>query len=153
MTRLFALLIAVALAGCISQPKVPPGSTEYRATPYISTVTVTGNDVPGPLRVREVDAWLAAGDQTISVAPNAPLAATFSAWINGHGQFVGHWELDGEVVDRVSVFITYGETLRITLSGAPGLPTRAEGPHRIRFVVTKPVTELQSPELVYEVVL
>jgi hypothetical protein len=151
MIRIAVVLLALSLTACASPPKELLGNSEYRATPYMSTVTVTGNAVPGPLEVREVSAWLGDGGETLKVAPRSSVSATFSAWINGHGQLVGYWERDGEEIDRVSVYITYGETLQVTLSGPTLLPTNLAGRHEIRFVLEKPEGGLQAPMLTYEV--
>ena len=151
MFRIATLLVVSFLAACAAPPKGPLGSDEYRSTPYRSTVTVTGNDVPGPLEIREISAWLGDGDEVVTVAPRSPVSATFSAWINGHGQLIGHWERNGEVIDRVAVYITYGETLQITLSDPTLLPTNLSGRHEVRFVLEKPETGLQSATLTYVV--
>lgn len=146
-----AVFVFAALAACAPKPVVRPGSDAYRPTPYLSVVTVTGNDVPGELRVREANAWLGGGDDVLQVPLRGRVDATFNAWINGHGQFVGHWERDGDVVDRVSVYITYGETLRITLTGPTVFPTENPGRYHVKFVIESPQGAPDLPELTYEV--
>ncbi len=148
---LTAVLSVVFLSACAHAPKVRPGSTEYRPAPYLSTVTVTGNDVPGPLHIREANIWLGEGKEILDVQPNDRVDATFNAWVNGHGEFIGHWERDGEVIDRISFFLTYGETLRVTLNGPTMFPTTHPGRYEVRFVIEQPQTDLELPLLYYNV--
>ncbi|MBI5137242.1 MAG: hypothetical protein HZA24_07885 [Nitrospirae bacterium] len=146
-----AALLCVVLGACAPKEVVRPGSDAYRPTPYLSVVTVTGNDVPGELVVREANAWLGNGEDVLQVPLHGRVDATLNAWINGHGQFVGHWERDGEVVDRVSAFITYGETLRVTLNGPTVFPAENPGRYHVRFVIESPQGGPALPELTYEV--
>jgi len=144
----FCLFVTLALIGCA---KRPPADTSYQKPSYHSAVTVTGNDVPGPLVIREFNVWLEDGETRREVPLGGQVNATFSAWINGHGKFVARWEVDGEVVDRVAFFITYGETLRITLQGKKFLPTEKLGEHTVRFIMEAPEKRFVDPELVYVV--
>ncbi len=139
------------LVSCAAK-KVAPGSSEYRTNSYHSVVTVTGNDVPGVLQVREASAWLGSGQARLTVQAGESVTATYSAWVNGHGRLIGTWLVDDAEVDRVALYITYGETLLITLKGAQWLPTHKEGTHTVRFVVESPVVETQVPEMTYKVV-
>jgi len=152
MRVVILLLSAALLAGCASAPKTPPGSTEYQVPPYRSTVTVTGNDVPGPLMIRDASLWLEEGEEAVVVKVGAVLSATYSAWINGHGQLSGYWDRDGEIIDKVSFFVTYGEALLITLDAPELLRTDAPGTHTIRFVLEHPQIPFQVPQVQYEVV-
>jgi hypothetical protein len=151
-----AAALAVALGGCAG--KVAPGASDYRPLPFLSKVTVTGSDVPGPLRVRDSALFFAAGGTDRAVETGEPVEAVFRAWVNGHGKFAGHWERDGEVVDRVTVFITYGEQLEVRLGDPGAFPTDQPGRHTVRFVVEAPVPKESGsegpapvPELTYEV--
>jgi len=149
MAALVGVACLVGLAGCASP--VAPGSSTYRPMPFLSKVTVTGGDIPGPLRVRESSLRFAAGGTTRTFTEDDRVEAVFNAWINGHGQLVAHWERDGTVVDKVSVFITYGDTLEVHLGGPPAFPSVPSGRHTIRFVVEAPETARQTLELTYEV--
>lgn len=151
--RLAGLLGLVALAaglfGCAE--RVAPGSVAYRPLPFLSQVTVTGGDVPGPLRIRDSTLRFGDGATTLKVPVNTRVEAVLRAWINGHGQFVGHWEADGKVVDKVSVFITYGEVMEVRLGGPEVFPTSGPGTHTIRFVVEAPAPPPEPLEMTYEV--
>lgn len=143
-----AALLLAALSGCAET--VAPGASDYRPTSFRSRVTVTGNDIPGPLRLREVRLGFAEGGGGVPL--HGRVAAEFRARIAGHGELVGRWERDGEVVDRVRVFITYGDDLRVTLADPAALPTDASGRHEVRFVVEKPEDAPEGPPpITYEV--
>jgi hypothetical protein len=144
-----ALALAAGMWGCAE--RVAPGAQEYRPMPFLSRVTVTGGDVPGPLRIRDVSLRFGDGTDTLKVPMNGRVEAMFRAWINGHGQFVGHWEADGAPVDKVSVFITYGEVLEVRLGGPEVFPATQAGRHTVRFVVESPAPPPPPLELTYEV--
>lgn len=144
------LLAALLLAGC-AQSQVRPGASVYRPLPFRSQVTITGNDVPGPLRVREVSLSFPGGGDALNVQPGAVVQAVVLAWVNGHGEFKGHWERDGEPVDRVSFFITYGESLQVRLGGEEAFPTARPGRHEVRFVIEGPESAPQPGSLTYVV--
>jgi hypothetical protein len=148
-TSIAALVVLAGLWGCATT--VGPGSATYRPLPFLSKVTITGGDIPGPLRVRESSLRFAAGGTTHAFSEGATVEAVYHAWINGHGQFIAHWERDGQVVDRVNVFITYGDTLEVHLAGAPSLPATEIGSHTVHFVVEAPEEARQTLELTYEV--
>jgi len=141
--------LAAGLWGCAE--RVAPGAKEYRPLPFLSRVTVTGGDVPGPLRIRDSSLRFGDGAEALKVPMDGRVEAVFKAWINGHGQFAGHWEADGQVVDRVSVFITYGEVLEVRLGGPEVFPATRSGTHRVRFVVESPPPPPPPLELSYEV--
>lgn len=143
--------VAVVLAGLWGCAEtVAPGAADYRPTSFLSRVTVTGTDSPGALRVEETRLRFAEGDGGVPV--NGRVEAVFQARIAGHGEFTGRWERDGEVVDRVRVFITYGEELAVTLGAPEALPTDQSGRHEVRFVVEKPEDAPEGPPpLTYEV--
>jgi hypothetical protein len=143
------VVLAAGLWGCAE--RVAPGATEYRPMPFLSRVTVTGGDVPGPLRIRDTTLHFGDGTDSLKVPMNGRVEAMFRAWINGHGQFAGHWEADGKTVDRVSVFITYGEVLEVRLGGPEIFPADHAGSHTIRFVVESPAPVPPPLELTYEV--
>ncbi len=152
MVRILTVaMAALLLSSCAQAPKEPPGNSEYRPNPYLSSVTVTGNDVPGPLVIREASVWLGEGEETLKVNVGDRVDATFNAWVNGHGEFVGRWMRDGDVIDRVSAFITYGETLRITLNGPTVFPTTHPGRYEVRFEIDQPQTDFELPVLYYQV--
>jgi len=149
------VLAALALAGCAAE-KLAPGASEYRPLPFHSQVTVTGNDVPGPLRLREVSLTFAGpggapGEETLTVRRGDVVQVLFKAWVNGHGQFTGHWERDGATIDRVNVFTTYGESLEVRLGGEDAFPTSDPGRHEVRFVVESPAGTPQAPPVTYTV--
>ena len=148
------VLAALALAGCAAE-KLAPGASEYRPLPFHSQVTVTGNDVPGPLRLREVSLALVGPDgktdETLTVRRGDVVQALFKAWVNGHGQFTGHWERDGATIDRVNVFTTYGESLEVRLGGGDAFPTSDPGRHEVRFVVESPAGTPQAAPVTYTV--
>lgn len=143
------LAFLAGLWGCAE--RVAPGAEAYRPMPFHSVVTVTGNDVPGPLRIREAELRLANGKDAVTVPVDGRVAAVFRAWINGHGAFEGRWERDGEVVDRVRVFITYGERLEVALKGPEAFPTDRPGRHTVRFVVERPEPPDGPLTVAYEV--
>jgi hypothetical protein len=144
-----AVLAVVALAACAE--RVAPGAAEYRPLPFHSQVTVTGNDVPGPLRVREASLAFVSGDSPLTVRRDDVLQVVFKAWINGHGKLTGHWERDGTTIDRVSVFITYGEALEVRLGGREAFPTENPGRHEIRFVIDQPTGGPEAEPVAYVV--
>jgi len=141
---------ALALSAC-AEPRVAPGAVEYRPLPFHSQVTVTGSDVPGPLRVREASLAFAEGASPLTVRRGNVVQAVFKAWINGHGKFTGHWERDGAAIDPVSVFLTYGEALEVRLGGEDAFPTADPGRHEVRFVVEGPEGAPQPAPLTYVV--
>lgn len=147
--RAVALVVLAGLAGCAET--VAPGAEAYRPMPFLSKVTVTGNDVPGPLRIREAGLAFTGGKEAVTVPVDGRVEARLQAWINGHGQLEGRWERDGEVVDRVNVFITYGERLEVVLGGPEAFPTDRAGRHTVRFVVRQPEPPEGLPTLTYEV--
>lgn len=144
------LAAALLLAGCAAKT-VRPGATEYRPLPFRSQVTITGNDVPGPLRLREVSLSFAGGDKSLTVKTGAVVEAVLNAWTNGHGEFKGHWDLDGQAVDNVTFFITYGEQLEVRLGGETSFPTAQPGKHEVRFVIEGPESAPQPEPLTYVV--
>lgn len=141
------LLTLVLLSGCGGAKAQP---YQFNNNPFLSTVTVTGTDVPGALVIREASLKLITPATGTAVSTGEKVAAKAEFWINGHGEFVGHWAVNGEVVDPIRVFLTYGETLEITLSGA--FPTDRPGDHEISFVVEKPELAAPIAPLVYQVV-
>jgi len=148
------VLMAVALAACAAEQRAP-GASAYRPLPFHSQVTVTGNDVPGPLRLREVSLGLVGPDgkmdETLTIRRGDVVQVLFKAWVNGHGQFTGHWERDGATIDRVNVFTTYGEFLDVRLGGEDAFPTGDPGRHEVRFVVESPEGGPQAAPVTYVV--
>jgi hypothetical protein len=128
---------ALGLAACAEQ-RVAPGASAYRPLPFRSQVTVTGTDIPGPLQVLAASLAFPDGSTTLGVARGGHVEAVLSARVRGHGAFAGHWERDDEVVDPVSVFITYGDTLVVRLGGPDLFPTAESGRHEVRFVIDAP---------------
>jgi len=148
--RLFLLaLAAAALPACAE--RIAPGADEYRPLPFHSQVTVTGNDVPGPLRVREASLAFAGGGETLSVRRGDVVQAVFKAWVNGHGKLAGRWERDGETIDHVGVFLTYGEALEVRLGGVNAFPTADPGRHEVRFVIDEPGGAPEAGAITYTV--
>lgn len=141
------VLTLVLLSGCGGGKAAP---YQFNNNPFLSQVTVTGNAVPGALIIREASLKLVTPATGTAVATGEKVAAKAVFWINGHGEFVGHWEADGQVIDSIRVSITYGETLEITLSGA--FPTDRPGDHEVRFVVEKPALPAPIAPLIYRVV-
>jgi len=151
LARLAAVaVVALALSAC-AEAKVAPGAAKYRPLPFRSQVTVTGNDVPGPLRLRDASLAFADGSDTLSVRRGDTVQAVFRAWVNGHGQFAGRWERDGEAVDHVQVFTTYGESLEVRLGGPEVFPTGDPGRHEVRFVIEAPDGAPQVAPVTYVV--
>lgn len=144
------LLTALLLTWGCAENRAPVSGT-FPPTSFRSTVTVTGSDVPGPLRIRESRLTFSDGAVRKTFSPGEPVQAKYSAWINGHGRFVGHWERDGEPVDRLVLFLTYGETLEIILNDPQALPSDAPGSHTVRFVVEEPGGVEQPADISYEV--
>ncbi|MDH4229439.1 MAG: hypothetical protein OEW11_06795 [Nitrospirota bacterium] len=146
--------VLVWVAGCAA-PARHPASGTFGGLPFLSRVTVTGSDVPGPLRIREARLRLSEGEgaaeDALHVPMGGPLTAVLTVWMNGHGEFVGRWERDGEVVDRLRVFLTYGETLEVTLAAISPLALDRPGEHTLRFVVESPAAAVVPPELHYTV--
>lgn len=143
-------LAALALPAC-AERMVAPGASAYRPLPFRSQVTVTGNDVPGPLRLRDASLAFADGSTTLSVRRGDAVQAVFRAWVNGHGRFAGRWERDGEAVDHVQVFTTYGESLEVRLGGPDVFPTGDPGRHEVRFVIEGPDGAPQVAPIAYVV--
>ncbi len=67
----------------------------------------------------------------------------------GSGLFEGHWEVDGRIVSRVFQHLSFGGVFRLQTPDIPELPTFDPGTHRIRFVITRPVSLLSPPTMVY----
>ncbi|MDH5526108.1 MAG: hypothetical protein OEY97_02220 [Nitrospirota bacterium] len=135
------LAMTIAGWGCVEKRVRVSGT--FGPMPFHSKVTVTGTDVPGPLRIRDVKtAFSENGAKEAQVPLGGPLGAVFTAWVNGHGQFLGRWERNGQVVDRVDVFLTYGETLEIRLEEPGALALGQPGDYRLRFVVESPAQQV-----------
>lgn len=145
------LALAVSTLSACAERRVAPGAAEYRPLPFHSQVTVTGNDVPGPLRVREASLSFVGARSPLTVRRGDVVQAVFKAWVNGHGKFIGHWERDGATIDRVNVFTTYGEFLEVRLGGVDAFPTADPGRHEVRFVVETPEGAPQAEPVTYVV--
>lgn len=151
--RIFAMGLLLLVWGCASSPPLTAQEVfDARPASFASRVTVTGNDVPGPLVVRELTARFNNGTESVEVGVGDPLMATVDVWFNGNGQFIAHWERNGEVIDRIRVYVTYGEFLRVELDDPAYLPTTRPGRHALRFVMENPVAEGLERSLTYEVV-
>lgn len=140
------VVLLVAGWGCVEKRARLSGT--FGPMPFHSKVTVTGSDVPGPLRIREVKLAFPDGTRQARVPMGGSLSAVFTAWVNGHGQFLGHWERNGQVVDRVDFFLTYGESLEIRLDAPEALALNQPGEYSLRFVVENP--PVQNPEAAAE---
>ena len=68
----------------------------------------------------------------------------------GSGLLQGQWEIDGRLFSKVRKQLYRGrQKITIQTPVAPPLPTHAVGSHQVRFVITRPVGTLETPQAIY----
>ncbi len=70
----------------------------------------------------------------------------------GSGLLEGYWEVDGRILSKVSMHLTFAGTVTLETPETPPLPTFDPGSHVVSFVVTNPHVGIQMPSMLYFVV-
>lgn len=125
----------------------PVAQTVYR-TLNLSVATPATAD----LRITRMQLSFENERAEITVKRNQPgLKARVDIRFDGSGLLRGYWEVDGRVLSNVTQNLVYGNAIRLTTPEIPFLPTFVDGTHRVRFVITQPVQEIEFPQAIYYV--
>lgn len=143
---------------------IPPGgaaplassTTTFDSFPVTVTVPLivdTGSDTLGLLRVNRVDLYFLdgetrKGEATVSRGTRG-LKAHADMDFSGSGYLEGAWTVDGQVVERVRKYVSFGQKVTLSTSDIPGISTFVPGLHAIRFDITDPVPSFDLPVLAY----
>jgi hypothetical protein len=67
----------------------------------------------------------------------------------GTGVLQGYWEVDGRLISRVHQMLIFGASVTLRTPEIPEMPTFDPGSHIVKFIITKPVSSLPVPAIVY----
>ncbi len=90
--------------------------------------------------------------RTVVSRSSRDLEAVAEISFTGTGLLKGYWEVDGRILKRVQKNLRFSKKLTLKTPDVPPLPTYAEGPHRVRFVITSPAQGISFPVAYYDVV-
>jgi hypothetical protein len=86
----------------------------------------------------------------ITVPRNQPKLRAYTELIYvGEGLLRGFWEIDGRVLARVERHLDPSGRVLLTTPEQPPLPTYDVGTHRLRFVITSPLSAIDQPTAIY----
>ncbi|GAB4486185.1 MAG: hypothetical protein OHK006_13650 [Thermodesulfovibrionales bacterium] len=135
----------------------PPASGAFRAAPppasieAVVRIFVTSEAV-GDFNINRMELYFENRRPEITVERNTQkLKAFVDLRFTGSGLLEGYWEVDGRILSQVVQHLTYGRSVTLQIPEIPGLPTFDEGTHAVRFIITRPATDMQFPTIIYYV--
>ncbi len=113
------------------------------------TISITG-EAAAEFSINRVELYFENRRPEITIERNMQKLKAFAdIRFSGSGLLEGYWEVDGRLISREFRHLTYGRSVTLQTPDIPGLPTFDEGSHIVRFVITKPATEIATPFIVY----
>ncbi|RJQ14992.1 MAG: hypothetical protein C4560_11125 [Nitrospiraceae bacterium] len=113
------------------------------------TITVKG-EASAEFGITRMELYFENRRPEITIGRNTPdLKAFADVRFAGSGLLEGYWEVDGRLISREFRHLIYGRSVTLQSPQVPGLPTFDEGSHVVRFVITKPVSDIATPFIVY----
>ncbi|RJQ50210.1 MAG: hypothetical protein C4538_00500 [Nitrospiraceae bacterium] len=113
------------------------------------TISITG-EAAAEFGITRMELYFENRRPEITLERNMPdLKAFADIRFVGSGLLEGYWEVDGRLISREFRHLTYGRSVTLQSQQIPGLPTFDEGSHIVRFVVTKPASDIATPFIVY----
>ena len=114
---------------------------------------IAGSGQSGPLSLQRAELYFV--DNTVrrsevTVERNATGLKVFAELdLSGSGYVTGYWEVDGQKLENIREYASFGRTLTLSTSDVPGLPTFSTGFHSVQLVITDPAPRFTLPRIAY----
>ena len=112
-------------------------------------ISGAGGKSAGPLRIRRAELYFNNHRSEITVPMHSKLGAYAVLKTDGSGLLRTAWAVDGRILERMDINLTFGSTVTINTSPNTILPTFEPGPHRLELQILEPTPGFAVPGIRY----
>ena len=150
--QLYYLLISVSIIACSCAPINQPLHSNQESRPHYYFLAANGQ-TSGPLAIKSIELSFQNGQGDITLAANSQPQPQAIIAFNGNGLFQAQWQVDGRVIEQVSLNVVFGKTLKLRPLASTHFPTFEPGPHTLGLNIITPKTNLKNPVISYFIVM
>jgi len=146
--RLLYLLISLSIIACSCAPMNQPSHSHQENRPHYYFLAANGQTT-GPLSIKSIELSFQNGQGDITLAADSQPQPQAIIAFNGNGLFQAQWQVDGRVIEQISLNVVFGKTLKLLPLAATQFPTFEPGPHTVSLKILSPQSALESPLISY----
>lgn len=142
------LLIGLSMTICGCAPINQQSNNNREDSPHYYFSDSKGQTT-GPLAIKSIELSFQNGQGDITLSADSQPQPQAIIAFNGNGLFQAQWQVDGRVIEQVSLNVVFGKTLKLYPLAATQFPTFEPGLHTVSLKILAPQSTLDSPLISY----
>jgi len=113
---------------------------------------ISGSSYSGKLSIERVEITDLKGKPSLTVKQGAPVIPQAIIKFKGSGIFSANWNVDGRIIEQVSLNLTHGSVLTLKPRQTTKIPTYQPGTHTLSLQINSPAVRFKAPLLKYFII-